>query len=263
MATELINRISIKKDGVYVSTHSNNDTSPYHSVKVDFLTEAYRKGGQQELDKEMIDMFFYNSDFRGNHKSIIPYSRAIEKVIKDKKFLEIRNKYDELNDKAFNIANRFDEYKELSKEESNNLYEEIEPDLKRARDLRNEYVAKIVGEERKRINGPKEISTGIYEIIPTHNVTEGLGEVYSEYMNFNVNNGTVIYEKRLGFLTQCPDIIKISEYQQIINRDGIENISGAKEFRKFIHKYPDIYIEGINNEEKSEEINQEEYEIQE
>ena len=32
---------------------------------------------------------------------------------------------------------------------------------------------------------------------------------------------------------------------------------------KFIHKYPNIYIEAVNNEEKSEEINEEEYEIQE
>ena len=28
MSTELINRITVKKDGVYVSSHSSNDTSP-------------------------------------------------------------------------------------------------------------------------------------------------------------------------------------------------------------------------------------------
>lgn len=254
MSTELINRISIKKDGVYASTHSNNDTSPYHSVKIDIFTEAYLKGGQVELDKKIIDMYFYNCDFRGNHKSIIPYTRAIERAVNDKEFLEKRANYDELNDKAFYIANRFREYKDLSKEEANKLYEDIKPDLEKARDARNEYVAKFVAEERQKINGPREIADGIYEIIPIHNVSEGLGEIYSEYMNFNANNGTITYEKRLGHLMPSSDVLKISEYQELINKKGIENISGAKEFKKFIHKYPQIYLEAIENENvKSEE----------
>lgn len=261
MSCELINRISIKKDGVYVSTHSNNDTSPYHSVKVDFLTEAYRKAGQKELDKEMINMFFYNADYRGNHKSIIPYSRAFEKVMRDKEFLEIRKKYNELHNKAFHIANRFDEYKKLSKEEANKLYEEIKPEVEKARNLRNEYVAKIVGEERKKINGPKEIAEGIYEIIPVHKVSEGLGEIYSEYMNFNTNNGTVIYEKRLGFLPQCPDIERISEYEKKISKFGVNEIDGAKEYEKFIKKYPDIYNQGVETELRNKEISEISYDL--
>lgn len=31
MSYELINRITVKKDGVYISSHSNNDTAPFHS----------------------------------------------------------------------------------------------------------------------------------------------------------------------------------------------------------------------------------------
>lgn len=31
MSTELINRITVKKDGVYLSSHSSNDTAPFHS----------------------------------------------------------------------------------------------------------------------------------------------------------------------------------------------------------------------------------------
>lgn len=115
---------------------------------------------------------------------------------------------------------------------------------------------------KQKVNEPKEIGEGIYEIIPIHRVEEAIGEVYTEYMNFNSNNGTIIYEKRLGFLMPCPDILKISEYQKIINKEGIENINGAKEFRKFIQKYPHVYMKGIDNEEKSEEINGEECEIQ-
>ena len=29
MSTELINRITVKKDGVYLSSHSSNDTEPF------------------------------------------------------------------------------------------------------------------------------------------------------------------------------------------------------------------------------------------
>lgn len=149
MSTELINRIAIKKDGVYASTHSSNDTSPFHSVKIDIFTEAYLKGGQAELDKTIIDMYFYNCNFRGNHKSIIPYTRAIERAVNNKEFIEIRAKYDELNDKAFYISNRCREYKDISKKEANELYEDIRPNLEKARNARNEFVAKFVAEERK------------------------------------------------------------------------------------------------------------------
>ena len=31
MSTELINRITVKKGGVYLSSHSSNDTEPFHA----------------------------------------------------------------------------------------------------------------------------------------------------------------------------------------------------------------------------------------
>ena len=49
---ELVNRITVKKDGVYLSTHSRNDTAPYSSHRVGFLSDAYAEGGQKELDKQ-------------------------------------------------------------------------------------------------------------------------------------------------------------------------------------------------------------------
>ena len=108
MSSELINRISVKKDGVYVSTHSRNDTSPYYSVKIGFLTKAYNEGGQKQLDKEIIDLCFYNCELRGTHKSILPYERAINKAVDDNEFIKIRREYEKLDNKAFSIANRFD-----------------------------------------------------------------------------------------------------------------------------------------------------------
>lgn len=109
---------------------------------------------------------------------------------------------------------------------------------------------------------PKEIKSGIYEIIPIHTVEEARGEIYTEYMNFNSNNGTIIYEKRMGHLLPSPEIIKISEYQIMINNNGVDNISGAKEFKKFIHKYPEIYITAIENEVRVHNETEEEQENQ-
>ena len=247
MSSELINRISIKKDGVYISTHSSNDTAPYTSAKMDFLTKVYNENGQRGLDKEIIDMCFSYYQLRGSHKSVIPYSNAINEAINNKNFINIRKEYEELDSKAFSIANRFDEYKNLTEDESKKMYSELKPKLKKLRDERNEFVADLVERERRKIIGPKEIAEGIYEIIPVHNVEEGVGEIYSEYMNFNCKMGTIIYEKRLGNLLQSPEIMRISEYQELIDKRGVENISGAKEFIKFIKKYPDIYEEGIKN----------------
>lgn len=148
MSRELINRIVIKKDGVYISTHSSNDTSPFYSTKNDFLTDTYNKEGQEGLDKAIIDLCFYNCDLKGNHKSIIPYKVAIGMAIHEKEFIEIRNEYDELSDKAFDIANRFNEYKDLSKKQRDQLYNEIKPKVEETRNKRNEFVANIVKEIR-------------------------------------------------------------------------------------------------------------------
>lgn len=260
MSSELINRISIKKDGVYVSTHSNNDTSPYHSCKIEYLTEIYKEKGQFELDKEIINMCFYNCQLRGTHKSVLPFINAIDKALADKEFLKIKNEYARLDDKAFYIVNRFDGYKNLTKEESQKMYDNLKPELDRLRNKRNEYVANLVSIERGKILGPKELKEGIYEVIPIHRVDEGHGEIYTEYMNFNSNNGTIIYEYRLGNLMPSPDTISISEYQEKINKMGIENINGAKEFKNFIQKYPDIYIVGVENELKEREKKQEQEE---
>lgn len=83
-------------------------------------------------------------------------------------------------------------------------------------------------------------------------------------MNFNSNNGTIIYSLNLSSLISSnkPDIIKISKYFEMINKHGINNICGAKKFMKFIEKFPDIYINALRNEniEENTEIENEEME---
>lgn len=98
----------------------------------------------------------------------------------------------------------------------------------------------------------REIKEGIYEIVPIRKVKGKPGEIYSEYMNFNCNNGTIIYDRVLGHCNPSADIIKISDYLKILNKSGSENIYGGVEFEKFMKKCPEIYMQGLKNESKEE-----------
>ena len=53
-----INRITVKKDGVYLSSHSSNDTAPFHSWRCRGLSEVYAAEGQAGLDREIIRMLY-------------------------------------------------------------------------------------------------------------------------------------------------------------------------------------------------------------
>ena len=76
MSTELINRITIKKDGVYLSSHSSNDTSPFHSWRCGGLSDIYAAEGQKGLDREVIRMLYEYAEVRGSHKSLERYRYA-------------------------------------------------------------------------------------------------------------------------------------------------------------------------------------------
>lgn len=151
MSTELINRISIKKDGVYLSTHSSNDTSPFTSSKNNFLTSVYFEKGLYELDKTIIDMCFNFCNLRGNHKSILPYKNAINNAMSDPKFIELLNKYHELDNKLYNIVFRKNGYEVLSDYDLRKERELTKSEIKRNRVERNEYVADIVKGERNKM----------------------------------------------------------------------------------------------------------------
>lgn len=92
MATELINRITIKKDGVYVSTHSSNDDSPFHSVHIKSLSEIYNTKGQKGLDKEIIKMLYEYASLRGSHHSLQKYYYALNSPVNDTIYKEYTDK---------------------------------------------------------------------------------------------------------------------------------------------------------------------------
>ena len=70
MSTEFINRITVKKDGVYISSHSSNDTAPFHSWRCKGLSEIYAAEGQKGLDREIVCMLYEYAQLRGSHKRI-------------------------------------------------------------------------------------------------------------------------------------------------------------------------------------------------
>ena len=78
MSTELINRITVKKDGVYLSSHSSNDTEPFHAWRCKSLSEIYAAEGQAGLDREIVCMLYEYAQLRGSHKSLDRYRYAIE-----------------------------------------------------------------------------------------------------------------------------------------------------------------------------------------
>lgn len=73
MGYEKINRITKKKDGIYISSKSSNDSMPFRSWKCDFLTEEYDNNGDEGLIKALFSLFTDNCEPYGWHKSIEPF----------------------------------------------------------------------------------------------------------------------------------------------------------------------------------------------
>lgn len=125
MSYELINRITIKKDGVYVSSHSNNDTSSYISHRIPFLTEAYNSGGRRELDRVILGMLYSNWELRGNHKSLERYRYVLNHPTAIREYRNYVDAEEELYDLLVQHGKENDIYKEKVKElteKKNKLY---------------------------------------------------------------------------------------------------------------------------------------------
>lgn len=101
MGYELINRITVKKDGVYISSHSNNDTAPFHSHRIETLSKVYAEEGQKGLDREIFSMLYNYAELRGDHKSVERYEKiiysSVAKDLRKKYVVETNDKYVELS----------------------------------------------------------------------------------------------------------------------------------------------------------------------
>lgn len=134
MSTELINRITVKKDGVYLSSHSSNDDAPFHSWRCDSLSEIFFDEGQAGLDREIIRMLYEYAELRGTHKSLdryryakdAPEARAIYKRYTD----QISDRYeglDEADKKTvwYKPTEKAKEYRAFERETQEKMYLEI------------------------------------------------------------------------------------------------------------------------------------------
>lgn len=91
MSYELVNRITIKKDGVYISSHSNNDTSPFYSHRIDHLSKIYFDEGELALDTALVKLISDNCELRGDHPSV----ERFRKVFESDAFEKLRKMRDE------------------------------------------------------------------------------------------------------------------------------------------------------------------------
>ena len=115
MSTELINRITVKKDGVYLSSHSSNDTSPYHSWRCKGLSEIYGVEGQKGLARAIYQRFIDKIDERyegldeADRKTVwykptekAKEYRAYEREMREKMYSEIAERCGEYDRKHKN-----------------------------------------------------------------------------------------------------------------------------------------------------------------
>jgi hypothetical protein len=89
MSVELVNRIAVKADGVYINTHSNNDTAPFHSVKLMRISELYTANGgaewrKKQALKDFVKLFSVYNNVRlvdqrnSEHESIAELRAALD-----------------------------------------------------------------------------------------------------------------------------------------------------------------------------------------
>lgn len=134
MSTELINRITVKKDGVYLSSHSSNDTAPFHSWRCKGLSEIYAAEGRKGLDREIIRMLYEYAQLRGTHPSLSRYRYATESpeahAVYKKYSDQINDRYEQM-DKAdqdtiwYKPTEKAKEYNAYENDMRNKMYSEL------------------------------------------------------------------------------------------------------------------------------------------
>lgn len=73
MSATLIDRIEVKKDGIYLTTHLPEDAGSRRTWRCEELTEAYQTEGQKGLDREMFLILHEFAELGAYHKSTARY----------------------------------------------------------------------------------------------------------------------------------------------------------------------------------------------
>lgn len=134
MSTELIKSITVKKDGVYLSSHSSNDTAPFHSWYCKSLSEIYAAEGQKGLDREIIRMLYEYAELRERHKSLERYRYAVNSpeahAIYQRYIDQINDRYESLEkaDKDsvwYKPTEKAKEYRAFERDMREKMYSEL------------------------------------------------------------------------------------------------------------------------------------------
>lgn len=87
---ELVNRITVKKNRIYVSSRDSEEPEAYRSHYSEALTKIYEEGGQRALDQKIFEMLNrMEIEMRGTHASVRRYEEAADSP----EGMEIRETY--------------------------------------------------------------------------------------------------------------------------------------------------------------------------
>ncbi len=93
-----INRITVKKDGVYISARDPEEPGAFRSRLSEKLTKAYREGGQRGLDQKIFELDdSMQIELRGDHPSIKRYKDTLHSSEAKEIFADYGRKMEELN----------------------------------------------------------------------------------------------------------------------------------------------------------------------
>ena len=121
MAVTRIDRIEIKKDGVYLSTHLPEDAGSYRTWRSEELSQAYQKDGQRGLDREVFLLLYEYAALGACSKSTARYHYVSN--LPEAKTLH-RRCFDQID--AFEKSCQSpSEFRDFEREMRNRLYREL------------------------------------------------------------------------------------------------------------------------------------------
>lgn len=101
MGAEIIKRIVIKQDGVYLSSKSSNDGRPFRLWRNSSLSDIYASEGREGADREIVRMLMEYACLSGRHRSLERYYFALNaydtSTIRQSYVDQINRKYSELS----------------------------------------------------------------------------------------------------------------------------------------------------------------------
>ena len=138
MGFELIKKVGIEKDGVYISSHSSNDSYPYQYHRSSLLSDVYREEGQRGLDRTVLSLIYDNAELVPGHSSLQRYLFAIQPGLRQN---DVAIKYFDLIEQK---------YRQLSEEDKNRLYYKPTPEARSYLQYEKDMMEKMCAELARR-----------------------------------------------------------------------------------------------------------------